>query len=75
MRVSLSRTGMWLQELGRTENSGPGVNEETVAPVMVDAETPHGKLYHLGPVLELSEKQPHWELPTVPLGTHEPVWK
>ncbi len=75
VRVSLSRTGMWLQGLGRTENSGPGVTEETVAPAMVDSETPHGKLYHLGPVLELSETQPRWELPTVPLGTHEPVWE
>ncbi len=74
VRVSLSRTGMWLQSLGRTENSGQGATEEMVAPAMIDSDTPRGKLYHLGPVLELSETQPRWELPTVPLGTHEPVW-
>jgi crotonobetainyl-CoA:carnitine CoA-transferase CaiB-like acyl-CoA transferase len=75
VRVSLSRTGMWLQSLGRTESSGPGVTEEVVAPAMIESETPHGKLYHLGPVLELSETQPRWDLPTVPLGAHEPVWE
>ena len=74
VRVSLSRTAMWLQSLGRTESSGQGATEETVAPAMIDSDTPNGKLYHLGPVLELSETQPHWELPTVPLGTHEAVW-
>ncbi|MCH8010290.1 MAG: hypothetical protein IIC91_15680, partial [Chloroflexi bacterium] len=74
VRVSLSRTAMWLQGLGRTENNGPGVTDETVAPAMIDSETPRGKLSHLGPVLEMSETQPRWELPAVPLGTHEPVW-
>ena len=74
VRVSLSRTAMWLQSLGRTEGIGQGATEETVAPAMIDSDTPSGKLYHLGPVLELSETQPRWELPTVPLGTHEAVW-
>ncbi|MCH7697421.1 MAG: CoA transferase [Chloroflexi bacterium] len=74
VRVSLSRTGMWLQSLGRTTERGAGVTEEIVAPAMTDSDTPHGKLYHLGPVLELSETQPRWERPTVPIGTHEAEW-
>ncbi len=75
VRVSLSRTAMWLQGLGRTKEPGSGITEEIVAPAMIDSETPRGRLYHLGPVLELSETEPRWERPTVPLGTHEPVWE
>jgi crotonobetainyl-CoA:carnitine CoA-transferase CaiB-like acyl-CoA transferase len=74
VRVSLTRTAMWLQDLGRTSERGVGLTEEVVAPAMVDTKTPYGRLYHLGPVLEMSETQPRWDLPTVPLGTHNPVW-
>jgi crotonobetainyl-CoA:carnitine CoA-transferase CaiB-like acyl-CoA transferase len=74
VRVSLSRTGMWLQSLGRTDQRGAGVTEEIVAPGMVDSDSPQGKLYHMGPVVELSETQPRWERPTVPIGTHEAEW-
>ena len=75
VRVSLSRTGMWLQGLGRTDAPGIGLSREILAPLMSVSDTPHGKLWHLCPVAELSETAPRWELPTVPLGTHDPVWE
>ena len=31
-------------------------------------------LRHLAPTLQLSETQPYWARPTVPLGYHQPVW-
>lgn len=74
VRVSLSRTGMWIESLGRTESAGAGLTAESVQPAMVASDTPYGKLRHLGPVLKLSETPPHWALPTVPLGTHQPAW-
>lgn len=74
VRVSLARTGMWLQGLGRTDAPGAGLSGEILAPLMTTSDTPTGKLQHLGPVVEMSETPPYWELPTVPLGTHEPVW-
>jgi crotonobetainyl-CoA:carnitine CoA-transferase CaiB-like acyl-CoA transferase len=36
---------------------------------------PHeGPLRHLGPVLQLSETQPHWTRPTPALGGDTPEW-
>jgi hypothetical protein len=38
------------------------------------SETPAGRLRHLKPVLQMSETQPYWARPSVPLGYHQPVW-
>ena len=38
------------------------------------SDTPVGRLRHLGPVVRLSETPPRWARPSVPLGSHEPVW-
>jgi hypothetical protein len=38
------------------------------------SDTPVGRLHHLGPVVRLSETPPRWARPSVPLGSHEPVW-
>ena len=74
VRVSLSRTGMWIDNLGRSESIGAGLTAESVEPVLTVSDTPYGRIRHLGPVLELSETPPHWALPTVPLGTHKAAW-
>ena len=74
VRVSLSRTGMWIDSLGRSEEAGQPLTSDDVAALLIETETPHGRLRHLKPVLELSETPPHWALPTVPLGTHEAAW-
>ena len=36
--------------------------------------TPSGSLRHLKPVVQLSETQPRWTRPSVPLGYHRPEW-
>ena len=74
VRVSLSQTGMWIDSLGRCEAAGSGLTAEDVAPLLTQSETPFGVVTHLAPVLGLSETPPRWELPTVPLGTHEARW-
>ncbi len=74
VRASLCQSGMWISSLGRSEERGPGVAPEVVEALLVETETPYGRLRHLGPILQLSETSPRWEKPTVPLGTHEPVW-
>lgn len=74
VRVSLSRTGMWIDSLGRSDRSGAGLTAESVRPFMTVSDTPYGRIRHLRPVLELSETPPHWALPTVPLGTHKTTW-
>ena len=75
VRVSLSRTGMWLQGLGRTDAPGAGLSKEILDPLLIVSETPQGKLHHLRPVAVLSETAPRWERPAVPLGTHDPTWE
>jgi hypothetical protein len=40
----------------------------------IESVTPAGKLRHLAPTLQLSETQPYWTRPSVPLGYHQPVW-
>lgn len=74
VRASLSQTGMWIERKGRTEQPGAGLGAELLDPLLSWRDTPFGRLRHLRPVLELSETPPHWELPTVPLGTHPPAW-
>ncbi len=74
VRLSLSQTGHWIQDLGRCETSGAGLTREILTPLMATSHTPHGKLRHLGPVLEMSETVPRWQLPSVPLGTHPASW-
>ena len=74
VRVSLSQTGSWLMGLGRCETAGAGPTAEALGSQMTASDTPHGKLHHLGPVLEMSETCPRWQLPSVPLGTHRAAW-
>ena len=38
------------------------------------SQTPSGPLRHLRPVVQLSETQPFWARPSVPLGYHRPEW-
>ncbi|HYM73212.1 MAG TPA: CoA transferase [Stellaceae bacterium] len=79
VRCSLAQTGRWL--VGRGEvpegqlNNIPG--EFTPAEIekwSIETDTPVGRLRHLAPTLQLSETQPRWARPTVPLGHHQPVW-
>ena len=74
VRVSLSRTAMWLLELGRVGGEAKGFGEGTVERYMTETESKEGLIGHLGPVLELSETPPRWSRPTVPLGSHPPFW-
>jgi crotonobetainyl-CoA:carnitine CoA-transferase CaiB-like acyl-CoA transferase len=74
VRASLSRTGMWLERMGRTDSVGPGLGAEQIRPHLTRSSTPFGELSHLGPIVELSETPARWALPTVPLGTHPAEW-
>ena len=79
VRISLAQTGRWLVERGQvSEDLLKDVPREFTSKELeqwsMTSETPSGRLHHLGPVLKLSETQPHWSRPTVPLGYHDPVW-
>jgi crotonobetainyl-CoA:carnitine CoA-transferase CaiB-like acyl-CoA transferase len=79
VRISLAQTGRWL--VGRGEVPEARLHdiptEFTAAELdkwSIETDTPVGRLRHLAPTLQLSETQPHWARPTVPLGHHQPVW-
>ena len=79
VRISLAQVGKWLVEQGQVPE--PELRD---VPAEFDAaeikswstasDVPEGRLGHLGPTLQLSETQPYWARPTVPLGYHDPVW-
>src|SRR5580704_3098456 len=79
VRISLAQAGRWL--VGRGEVPEAQLKdipaEFTPAEIekwSMESVTPAGKLRHLAPTLQLSETQPDWARPTVPLGYHQPVW-
>ena len=79
VEISLAQTGRWLVSRGQVAESElrDVPSEFTVEEIerwSMVTDVPGGQLGHLSPVLELSETQPCWERPSVPLGYHEPVW-
>jgi hypothetical protein len=74
VRVSLARSGMWLQELDRVDGVPIGVGQDQLDRYMQETMTEKGRIHHLGPVLELSETPPHWARATADLGSHPPQW-
>jgi crotonobetainyl-CoA:carnitine CoA-transferase CaiB-like acyl-CoA transferase len=79
VKVSLTRTAMWLQDLDAVnipsvgaENGLPDVRR--LEPLLVETQTQMGLLKHLPPVCQMSVTPARWDLPPVPLGTHAPSW-
>lgn len=73
VRVSLARTGKWIVDQGTIADFSSVQNPE-VNDLLIKTKSPVGEIEHLEPVLGLSETQPYWERPPVPLGTHQAVW-
>ena len=79
VRISLAQTGHWLVERGQVPESDlrdvPGdFTPDEIENWSTFTDVPGGRLGHLAPVVQLSETQPHWARPTVPLGHHAPTW-
>jgi len=78
VRVSLCQTATWVRGLGvegpeRLARAQPLTGDE-VRGFLVESESGWGPMSHLGPAVRLSATPARWTRPTVPLGTHEPVW-
>jgi crotonobetainyl-CoA:carnitine CoA-transferase CaiB-like acyl-CoA transferase len=79
VRISLAQTGRWLVGRGEVPESRLHdiPKEFTQAELdkwSIETVTPVGRLRHLAPTLQLSETQPYWARPTVPLGYHAAAW-
>ena len=77
--VQLSLAGMaeWIKGMGIAEgwlDAPAELAPEELAAITMESDTPHGRLAHLAPVAKMSRTPPHWARPSVPLGSHDPVW-
>jgi crotonobetainyl-CoA:carnitine CoA-transferase CaiB-like acyl-CoA transferase len=79
VRISLAQVGRWILARGEVPEAPlagvpDDVTPQEVAAWTTETATPVGRLRHLAPVLRLSETQPYWARPSVPLGHDQPVW-
>jgi len=76
VRVSLAQTAHWLMQLGRTPGGFdcPEPGEAEIAAIRDEMDTPFGRLAFIRHAAQLSETPARWSRPSVPLGTHAPVW-
>ena len=79
VRLSLSRTAMWIAAQSRctldeVAMAAAGVEGIDVRSAMTVSDTQFGRLHHIDPIIHMSATQPHWVRPSVPLGTHPPQW-
>lgn len=77
VRVSLAQTGQWLRSLGVRPDGilEPDLSAEEVTPWLQATPSPFGLVNAVSPVEQMSETTARFDLPPVPLGTHEPVWR
>ena len=76
VRVSLAQTGHWIRSLGRVANglSCPDIGAQAAQDRLEQNDSGFGRLTTVRHAATMSETPARWERPSVPLGTHEPVW-
>src|ERR1700681_3161197 len=76
VRVSLAQTGRWIRGLGRIERGldCPDPGFEDVRDRLEESPSGFGRLTAVRHAAELALTPERWDRPSVPLGTHEPVW-
>jgi hypothetical protein len=77
VRVSLCQSAMFLQRQRRVEYPAEGmdISRRALNDILKVTDSPYGKIRHLGPVLQMAETPPRWDLPSSPLGSHEATWQ
>ena len=79
VRISLAQVGKWLVDMGEVPAASlSGVATEFTADELdrwsMVSDTPHGRLKHLKPVVQMTETPPYWARPAAAPGFHPPVW-
>jgi hypothetical protein len=76
VRVSLTRTAMWIMSLPRVaaEAVPHPVDPVEIAPWMIEMQTAWGPLRRLGPIARMSATPPRWDLAPAKLGSHPAAW-
>jgi hypothetical protein len=74
VRVSLARTGHWLQSLGRVAGGLDCCEPAPDDSLFEESDSGFGRLRALRHAAQLSATPARWEWPSVPLGTNPPHW-
>lgn len=76
VRGSLAQTGHWLRQMGRIDGgracADPGL--EDIEDLLESSTSGFGELAAIRHAAHMTATPPHWTRPSVPLGTHVPVW-
>ncbi len=76
VRGSLAQTGRWLRQMGRVEKghacANPGFDD--IQDLVERAPSGFGALSAISHAAKMPVTPPGWARPSVPLGTHSPVW-
>ncbi len=76
VRVSLARSGRWLQSLGRVAGGlrSAEPEEATITALREESESGFGRLAAIRHAARLSRTPARWARPAVQLGSHPPRW-
>ncbi|MFC1533994.1 CoA transferase [Thermodesulfobacteriota bacterium] len=77
VKVSLTRTSMWLLELGQISADTPDIEFPELgpdSPYLDRVETVFGEVEYASPITQYSETKAFWDKPPAPLGSSQPVW-
>ena len=79
VRCSLAGAGHWIRGHGLLEpadyaNVPKELPADELKPLMVEHDSPIGRVTNLAPVVQMSETPARWVRPAVPRGYHPPVW-
>ena len=76
VRVSLARSGRWLQSLGKQDalNTFDPTLEDVQDMIEDYGQTPHGHMKGVKPAAQLSATPGYWASPSVPPGYHTAEW-
>lgn len=76
VRVSLSRTAMWLRSLGLRNGVAPSsIDDDEAETISMTSETLWGTVKHLQPAVAIDGTEVTWKQPAMPLGSSEAAWK
>jgi len=74
VRVSLTQTAMLYLRQPRVSEPAVDLTGDERRSLCTKSATAGGELVHLGPVVEMSDTQPHWTSGPVETGTHPAAW-
>ncbi len=72
VELSLARTALWLDSLGRVD--GENTPDPEVADLLREMDSPFGRLTYVRPPGVIDGASPYWESPPPRQGEHPPAW-